>query len=178
MGVPRHAVGGAHVTGMLDAILSDAVVLGRATLFNLYFAFASIPVGFVLAIIVALGRASPNGLLRRLCGGYIYAFRGSPFFIQLFMFYSLALALNALGGRFRSLVDVTIVYPAGAPSFWQFLCGRTPKVVVRMRELPIPADFCEGDFAADPQFRTSFQQWLGQLWAEKDRQIGELLQTG
>lgn len=91
---------------------------------------------------------------------------------------ALALALNALGGRFRSLVDVTIVYPGGAPSFWQFLCGRTAKVVVRMRELPIPANFCEGDFAADPQFRTSFQQWLGQLWAEKDRQIGELMQAG
>lgn len=91
---------------------------------------------------------------------------------------ALALALSALGVRFRSLVDVTIVYPAGAPSFWQFLCGRTPKVVVRMRELPIPADFCQGDFAADPAFRANFQQWLGELWAEKDQQIGQLLQAG
>jgi polar amino acid transport system permease protein len=79
---------------MLDAVLSDVQVLARATLFNLYFAFASIPVGFVLAILVALGRNSPNRLIANLCGGYIYAFRGSPFFIQLFMFYSLALALN------------------------------------------------------------------------------------
>ena len=79
---------------MLDAILADAALLARATLFNIYFAFASIPVGFCLAILVALGRASPNKLLANLCGGYIYAFRGSPFFIQLFMFYSLALALN------------------------------------------------------------------------------------
>lgn len=46
-----------------------------------------------------------------------------------------------------------------------------------MRELPIPPDFCQGDFAADPAFRASFQQGLGQLWAEKDRQIGELLQA-
>ena len=91
---------------------------------------------------------------------------------------ALALALSALGVRFRSLVDVTIVYPGGAPSFWQFLCGRTPKVVVRMRELPIPADFCQGDFAADPAFRANFQQWLGELWAEKDQQIGQLLQAG
>lgn len=79
---------------MLDAILADVVLLARATLFNIYFAFASIPVGFVLAILVALGRRSPNKLVANLCGGYIYAFRGSPFFIQLFMFYSLALALN------------------------------------------------------------------------------------
>jgi His/Glu/Gln/Arg/opine family amino acid ABC transporter permease subunit len=79
---------------LLDAILADFAVLGRATLFNLYFAVASIPIGFVLAILVALGRASPNILIARLCGGYVYAFRGSPFFIQLFMIYSLALALN------------------------------------------------------------------------------------
>ena len=79
---------------LLDAILGDVVVLARATLFNLYFAFAAIPLGFVLAILMALGRASSNPVLARLCGGYIYAFRGSPFFIQLFMFYSLALALN------------------------------------------------------------------------------------
>lgn len=79
---------------LMDAILSDVVVLGRATLFNLYFAVASIPIGFVLAILVALGRTSRNKMIARLCGGYVYAFRGSPFFIQLFMIYSLALALN------------------------------------------------------------------------------------
>lgn len=79
---------------MLAPIWNDVTVLARATLFNLYFAFASIPIGFVLAILLALGRASSNKLLAQLCGGYIYAFRGSPFFIQLFMFYSLALALN------------------------------------------------------------------------------------
>lgn len=82
------------MTGLLDAILSDVVVLGRAVLLNIYFAFASIPLGFALAILVALGRASSNKLIARLCDGYVYAFRGSPFFIQLFMFYSLALALN------------------------------------------------------------------------------------
>ena len=35
----------------------------------------------------------------------------------------LALALHALGHRFDSLIDVTIVYPGGAPTFWQFLRG-------------------------------------------------------
>jgi len=82
------------MTGILDLIWRDVALLGQATLFNLYFAFASIPVGFCLAILVALGRNSTNRWVARLCSGYIYAFRGSPFFIQLFMFYSLALALN------------------------------------------------------------------------------------
>ena len=89
---------------------------------------------------------------------------------------ALALALNAMGERFRSLVDVTIVYPAGRPTFWDFLCGRTPAITVRMRQLPIPAEFCAGDYAADPGFRSRFQRWLDQLWEEKDLQIDAILQ--
>ena len=88
---------------------------------------------------------------------------------------ALAMALNAMGERFQSLVDATIVYPAGAPTFWHFLCGRTPRIVVRLRQLPIPAEFCSGDYAADSSFRRSFQRWLTALWQDKDRQIGELL---
>jgi polar amino acid transport system permease protein len=82
------------MTGLLEAVLRDIELLARPALFNLYFSFAAIPLGFGLAILMALGRASPRRWLARLCSGYIYAFRGSPFFIQLFMFYSLALALN------------------------------------------------------------------------------------
>jgi 1-acyl-sn-glycerol-3-phosphate acyltransferase len=84
---------------------------------------------------------------------------------------ALALALNAMGEQFHSLIDATIVYPAGVPSFWQFLCGKVPRVIVRIRELPIPPEFCTGDYAGDPAFRVRFQQWLGALWAEKDQGI-------
>ena len=75
-------------------IIADLRLLARPSLFNLYFALASIPAGFVLAVFMALGKASRNPLISALSRGYIYAFRGSPFFIQLFMFYSLALAFN------------------------------------------------------------------------------------
>jgi hypothetical protein len=88
---------------------------------------------------------------------------------------ALALALNAMGERFHSLIDVTIVYPDGAPSFWQFLCGAAPRVIVRVRQLPIPAEFCTADYSADPAFRARFGQWLANLWQEKDAQISSLL---
>ena len=91
---------------------------------------------------------------------------------------ALALALNAMGRQFRSLVDVTIVYPDGTPSFWQFLCGRAGRVVVRVRELPIPAEFCSGDYGKDAAFRAEFHRWLGRLWEEKDEQIEGLLRRG
>ncbi len=88
---------------------------------------------------------------------------------------AMALALNAMGARFQSLVDATIVYPAGAPTFWQFACGRVPRIVVRVREVPIPADFATADYAEDAAFRRRFHHWLLALWSEKDRQIDELL---
>jgi 1-acyl-sn-glycerol-3-phosphate acyltransferase len=88
---------------------------------------------------------------------------------------AIALALSVLGDKFRSFVDVTIVYPAGAPTFWQFLCGNMPEVIVRVRRLPIPAEFGAGDYAGDPQFRKTIQRWLQQMWEEKDRQIEALL---
>ncbi|NML46228.1 acyltransferase [Ramlibacter sp. G-1-2-2] len=86
-----------------------------------------------------------------------------------------ALTLNAMGERFNSLLDATIVYPQGVPSFWDFLCGRAPRIVVRLRQLPIPEGFAASDYASDPAFRRRFQRWLAALWEEKDRQVDELL---
>jgi polar amino acid transport system permease protein len=78
----------------LAAIWNDLRLLAVPALFNLYFAAAAIPAGFGLAVLFALGKASPNPVLSRLSRAYIYFFRGSPFFIQLFAFYSLALSFN------------------------------------------------------------------------------------
>jgi hypothetical protein len=46
---------------------------------------------------------------------------------------ALALALHAMGRQFHSLLDVTLAYPDGVPTFWQFLCGRGTRVVMRVR---------------------------------------------
>jgi len=91
---------------------------------------------------------------------------------------ALAIALNAMGEQFQSLIDVTIVYPEGSPTFWQFLCGRTERVVVQIRQLPIPPEFAAGDYAADPSFRRRFHHWLMRLWEEKDAQIDAVLEPG
>lgn len=88
---------------------------------------------------------------------------------------ALALALDAMGEKFQSLIDVTIVYPGGIPSFWDFLCGRTPRVIVRARQVAIPAAFSSGDYEGDSVFRGSFHRWLADLWTEKDAQIDDLL---
>lgn len=86
-----------------------------------------------------------------------------------------AFALSAMGERLNSLLDVTIAYPDGACGFWDFLCGRMRRVVVDVRQLRIPHEFFVGSYENDPAFRRRFQQWIADLWAEKDRRIAALL---
>lgn len=82
------------MTGIESAFLQDIITLAKPALFNLYFALASIPLGFPFAVLLALGKNSPNRLISSAAKTYIYAFRGSPLFIQFFMFYSIMLSMN------------------------------------------------------------------------------------
>jgi 1-acyl-sn-glycerol-3-phosphate acyltransferase len=90
----------------------------------------------------------------------------------------LATALATLGSHCHRLLDVTIVYPHGAPKFWQLLSGRVDDVIVRVEQREIPAELLDGDYAGDPQFRARMQEWVNALWAEKDNLIERLLPPG
>ncbi len=87
----------------------------------------------------------------------------------------MALALNAMGDKFQAILDVTIVYPDGAPTFSQFATGQLHRVIVRVRALPVPQHLVQGDYAGDPAVREAYQQWVHQLWLDKDAQIEALL---
>lgn len=91
---------------------------------------------------------------------------------------ALATTLNAMGSRFRSMIDATIIYPDGAPSFWDLACGRAGRIIVRIRETPVPANFCTSDYAKDPAFRSEFHHWLALQWEAKDREIEALKRDG
>lgn len=87
----------------------------------------------------------------------------------------LAFALNALGDKLSALLDITIVYPRGSGSLWDFLSGRVKHIVVDIRRLDVPLALCNGDYQEDPAFRQQVQDWVGQLWAGKDQRIDQLL---
>jgi len=87
----------------------------------------------------------------------------------------IALALNAMGDKFQAILDVTIVYPDGAPKFGQFLLGKLKRVIVRVRTLAIPKNLAHADYAADPWVREGYQKWVHQMWLDKDAQIETLL---
>lgn len=84
---------------LFETLWREVQLFAYPSLFNLYFAAASLPVGFVLALLFAFAKNSGNPILSGLASGYIYAFRGSPLFIQFFMFYSIMLALNPIWWR-------------------------------------------------------------------------------
>lgn len=83
-----------------------------------------------------------------------------------------AFVLSAMGQQLHLILNVTILYPCGVKSFWQFICAKTNEVVVRVEALPITGDLI-GDYAGDPEFRDRFQEWLNAVWLEKDLAIEE-----
>ena len=88
----------------------------------------------------------------------------------------LALALSILGNQVDALVDMTIVYPDGVPGYGEFWLGEVPRIAVNMRKIEIPPWVLGGNYEDDAEYRERFQNWVDELWAEKDRLISQIKQ--
>lgn len=66
----------------------------------------------------------------------------------------------------HKIIDVTIVYPDGADTFWGFISGRVKKIIVDVKVLPITSDI-KGDYFNDPEFRDRFCDWINTIWRER-----------
>ena len=88
-----------------------------------------------------------------------------------------AFVLDAMGEQLSALLNVTLHYPEGSPSFWSLLSGQVPRVVVRIRCQEIPRELLGGDYDQDPEHRLRAQQWVSTLWAEKDAELDALHQS-
>jgi 1-acyl-sn-glycerol-3-phosphate acyltransferase len=85
-----------------------------------------------------------------------------------------ALALDAMGEQFHSLLDVTIFYGTGAPTFADLLSGRAGPVLVEVREREIPRALLGGNYVLDPDHRGRAQEWLESLWVQKYERLAQL----
>jgi len=85
-----------------------------------------------------------------------------------------ALVLYAMGEVLEQIVDVTIVYPHGVPGLWAYFCGRTPEIIVDIRRMQVPPNLI-GNYFTDPDFKDHFQQWINDVWADKDTLIDAYL---
>ncbi len=80
----------------------------------------------------------------------------------------LAVALSAMGPLFNSILDVTVLYPAGPARFWDMCCGGHVEARVVVRERPVEPWLFEGDYQEDREFRRRVHRWIGDIWQEKD----------
>lgn len=87
----------------------------------------------------------------------------------------LAFTLSAMNGQLHKLLDVTIAYPEGRPSYWEYVCGQVGRVKVDVQLRDIDPSLV-GDYNQDAAFKAHFQAWLNGLWQEKDRRLTEMLQ--
>ncbi|MCW7752848.1 acyltransferase [Desulfobotulus sp. H1] len=86
-----------------------------------------------------------------------------------------AFVIAAMGTQMNQIVDVTIAYPRGIPTFWQFVSGKTPLIRMHIRSLPIHEKL-RGDYFNDPDFRNIFQKELNTLWQEKEKRLSQMQQ--
>jgi 1-acyl-sn-glycerol-3-phosphate acyltransferase len=80
----------------------------------------------------------------------------------------------SLGERLDRILDVTIVYPDGAPSFWQFISGQCPRVHIEIDARPTPRLDLEGAESLSPASRDTLHAWVDDLWGQKDLRIDQL----
>ncbi len=86
-----------------------------------------------------------------------------------------AYAVNAMDKKITHILDVTIIYPEGKKSFWDFLCGRVHEISVKLQEREIPPELLQGNYTEDELYRNKFKAWIHQIWLDKDKLLTTIL---
>lgn len=85
----------------------------------------------------------------------------------------IAFVLSAMGNKLHKLLDVTIHYPQGIPSFWDFASGKVKDIQVRVHVMPLE-NLMPEDYFENAEHRQLFQGWLNQHWQRKDNTLKQL----
>ncbi|BBN80155.1 acyltransferase [Pseudoalteromonas sp. A25] len=85
----------------------------------------------------------------------------------------IAFVMQAMGEQISKVVNITIHYPDGIPTFIDFVSGRVTRVDVHVEILPVSENLI-GDYSNDSDFRVRFQSELNHLWQQKDEQLQQL----
>lgn len=88
-----------------------------------------------------------------------------------------AVAMSSMGDMFGAILDVTLIYRDGPARFWELCCGRHVDVLVDVRQRPVEDWLIGGDYENDRQWRRRVQEWLGDVWQEKDELIQRTLEN-
>ena len=88
----------------------------------------------------------------------------------------IAFVLDAMNEHLTTIVDVTIYYPEGVPTFADLLTGRIQNVTVDIQTREIAKEL-NGDYFNDRSYKIFFQKWLTQLWHDKDARLVKMQQA-
>ncbi|PAJ72638.1 acyltransferase [Pseudoalteromonas sp. NBT06-2] len=84
-----------------------------------------------------------------------------------------AFVLQAMGEQLSKIVNITIHYPDGIPTFVDFASGKVKRIQVHVEVIPI-SDALIGDYSNDIDFRVQFQSELNKLWQDKEQKMKKL----
>lgn len=84
--------------------------------------------------------------------------------------------LSMMGENMRKVIDVTIIYPGGVETAWEFLCSRLSRIVVKIEVLSIDQDL-RGQDPDDQEYRNRFNNWLNALWEKKDGKMTQAMKA-
>lgn len=91
----------------------------------------------------------------------------------------LSLAINALGADMDGILDMTIVYPDGVPTYSDLWKGNIKRLGVDVRHIQIPDDLFagiqNGGYENDETVKAQMFAWVEQVWREKDQLITDML---
>lgn len=85
-----------------------------------------------------------------------------------------AVTISAMGHMFDAVLDVTVFYPDGIPTFWDLMTGRVRSVRIEVDARPVEDWIVAGDYENDRDHRRRFHRWLTDMWQSKDRRLAEL----
>ena len=88
----------------------------------------------------------------------------------------IAFVLDTMGDSMKSILDITIVYSDRKPELFDLFAGRIRHIQIDIVEREIKPEMV-GDYENDAEFRARFQQWLNNIWQEKQKTIERLKRT-
>jgi 1-acyl-sn-glycerol-3-phosphate acyltransferase len=88
---------------------------------------------------------------------------------------AISFVLASLGDQLDAMLDVTLAYPAGNVTLWQFVTGRVAKIAVRARRLDVPPELCTPAIAEPGPARERFKARIESIWRDKDELLEQLL---
>ncbi len=91
----------------------------------------------------------------------------------------LSLAIRTLGKQIDGILDMTIVYPDGAPNYTDLWKGEVQRLGVDIRRIQMPEDLYtaieQGGYEQNEATKQAMFAWLDHIWREKDDRISQML---